>query len=298
MHMGHNHHHEIDFEAYSGEVNKILKWILFFNLLVAGIKFFVGFSAMSLGIIGDAIHSTIDGLNNVIGLVAIKLASGPADSKHHYGRAKYEAIGALAVVIFLAIAGFELIEKSIERFLHPNSYPDIDSTTINLLLVTLGINLLVWIYENHQAQKLDSHLLKADAAHTFSDILITISILLGIFLISQGYSWVDPFLGLIIAIIIFKSSFSIFRESVPMLVDEAWLQASDLEDLVLQIPKVLRFSGFRSRRNPREAFIEMTVNFDTDSLTEAHNISHHIEDEIKNKYGEKTQVIIHLEPRT
>ena len=112
-------------ENAAPKVRSILKWILVLNLLVAGIKFFIGFKAGSLSIIGDAVHSGIDSLNNVIALVMIKLAAEHPDKEHPYGHSKFETLGALAVVAFLAIASFELVEKSIVRLLNPNEYPQI-----------------------------------------------------------------------------------------------------------------------------------------------------------------------------
>lgn len=285
----------INSKSAQPQVRKILKWILVLNILVAVIKAFIGFKAGSLSIFGDAVHSGIDSLNNIIALVMIKLAAEPPDENHPYGHSKFETLGALAVVAFLAIASFELVEKSILRLLNPSDFPVIEPLTIYLLLATLAINIFVWLYESNAAKKYNSQLLKADAAHTFSDILITVSILLSVIFISQGYLWLDPLLGLFIALIIIRSGIEILKETVPVLVDEAWVQEDDLRDLIMSTTKVAGFSHLRSRRVHEHAFMEMTVRFDTDSLSEAHALSHEIEEKILEKYGE-VQVTIHIEP--
>lgn len=282
-------------ENAAPKVRSILKWILVLNLLVAGIKFFIGFKAGSLSIIGDAVHSGIDSLNNVIALVMIKLAAEPPDKEHPYGHSKFETLGALAVVAFLAIASFELVEKSIIRLLNPSEFPQIEKITIYLLLVTLAINVFVWLYESRAAKRYHSALLMADASHTFSDILVTISILGSLFFISQGYLWLDPLLGLVIAAVIIRSGIEILKQTVPILVDEAWLVPEDVRELVMQTPRVKSFSHFRSRKVHDEAFLEMTVRFDTDSLAEAHDLSHQIEHKIIDHFG-NAKVTIHIEP--
>jgi cation diffusion facilitator family transporter len=278
-------------------VRSILKWILILNLFVAGVKFFIGFKASSLSIIGDAVHSGIDSLNNVIALVMIKLASEPPDKNHPYGHSKFETLGALAVVAFLAIASFALIEKSIIRFLNPGDFPRITNLVIYLLIVTLVINIFVWLYEKNAAKRFNSAILAADAEHTFSDILITISILTSVFFIARGYLWLDPLLGLVIAAVIIKSGIEILQQTVPILVDSAWLVASDIQDLVMTTPKVISYSNLRSRKVYDEAFLEMNVRFDTDSLQEAHELSHEIENRIIDKYG-PARITIHIEPAT
>ncbi len=279
----------------SPQVRKILKYILVLNILVTIIKLVIGISSGSLSIIGDGIHSTIDGLNNVIGILAIKVASEPPDSKHPYGHSKFETLGALSVVAFLAIASFELIEKSITRLLDPSDLPHIDWLTVALLGVTLVINIFVWLYESNAAKKYNSQLLKADAMHTFSDVLVTISILVSMFFISSGYNWIDPLLCLVIAIVILNSGWHILKEVIPVLVDEAWLKPEDISDLVLSSNKVVAFEDFRSRKVHDEAFFELTIKVATDSLKEAHNISHEIEEKITHRYGH-AHVTIHVEP--
>ncbi len=279
----------------STQVAKILKGILVLNILVLLIKLYIGFKAFSLSIIADGIHSAIDSFNNVLGIAMIGLAAEPPDSKHPYGHAKFETLGALGVVSFLAIAGFELIEKSIIRLLNPSDFPHIDMITIYLLVLTLSINIFVWIYENNAAKRLNSALLKADAAHTFSDILITVSILASVVFIAQGYRWLDPALGLFIALIIMRSAWLILKQTVPILVDEAWLQPEQVYDLIHSTDKVISFEGFRSRKGHTSSFIEMTVKFNTDSLSEAHKLSHEIEQKIIKRFGE-AEVTIHIEP--
>ena len=282
-------------ENSTPKVRSILKWIFLLNLLVAGIKFFIGFKAGSLSIIGDAVHSGIDSLNNVIALVMIKLAAEPPDKEHPYGHSKFETLGALAVVAFLAIASFELVEKSIMRLLNPSEFPHIEPVTIYLLFVTLVINIFVWLYEKNAAKRYNSALLKADASHTFSDILVTVSILASVFFIAHGHLWLDPLLGLVIAAVIVRGGIEILQQTVPILVDEAWILPDDVRSLVMETPKVKSFSHFRSRKVHDEAFLEMTVRFDTDSLAEAHELSHQIEHKIIDKHGD-AKITIHIEP--
>lgn len=280
----------------SDKIKKILKLILALNILVALIKFFVGFKSGSLSIVGDAAHSSIDSLNNIVALVMIRIATEPPDENHPYGHSKFETLGALAIVAFLAVTSFELIEKSIARFINPVDLPMIDNLTIYLLVATLAVNIFVWLYEKNAAKKYQSEILNADAAHTFSDILVTISILISAIFIAQGYFWLDPVLTLIIALIIMHSGWEIIQSTVPILVDEAWVKEEEVKDLILDTNKVISFYGFRSRKVHNLAFVELAVKFDTDSLSEAHSLSHEIENKIVDHFGE-AKITIHIEPK-
>lgn len=277
-------------------VDRILKVILVLNLAVLGVKLFAGLQSKSLSIIGDAVHSGIDGLNNIVAIFIISLASQPPDKDHPYGHGKFETLGALAIVAFLAIASFELVEKSIMRFFHPLNLPDVDFLTLWLLFGTLIVNIFVWAYEKNAGIRYGSELLLADAEHTWSDILITISILISTFVILKWDFYVlDPIFGIIVAAVIFRSGMQILQRTVPILVDEAWITPDDVKHIVLSIDKVAAFEDFRSRKGQGRRYVEMTVKFDTDSLTEAHHLSHEIERKILEKYGE-AEVTIHIEP--
>lgn len=230
-----------------------------------------------------------------MGLTLIGIASEPPDKEHPYGHGKFETLGAMAIVAFLAVASFELIEKSIMRFMTPTNLPIIDQTVILFLVGTLIINIFVWAYEKHAGKKYNSEFLQADAEHTFSDILITASILGSTFFILKGYYILDPILGIVIALIILKSAWQILKRTVPILVDEVWIDPSEIETIALSVDKVAECSSIKSRRGHVQGFIEMIVSFKTDSLAEAHELSHEIEHRIVEKFGD-CEVTVHIEP--
>ena len=278
------------------KVKRVLKTVLILNIIVFLAELFAGIKANSISIVANSMHSGIDGLNNIVLLFLVKIAAEPADEKHPYGHSKFETLGALAVVAFLGVTCVEIVDKSISRFLsNEEQIVNIDSITIWILLITMAINLCVFFYERYTAEKYNSQVLKADSAHTFSDILVTVSILVGSIFISQGYGWLDPLLGLFIAAVIANSGWHIIQENVPILVDEAWLKKEEVEELILKTPKVKSFRNFRSRKASDIAYVDFTLVFDSDSLNEAHELAHVIEDKIINKYG-KAKINIHIEP--
>lgn len=277
-------------------VSLVLALILCFNLLVLFIKLFIGLHSHSMSIIADAVHSGIDSLNNIIGLWVIKIAAEPPDTRHQYGHRKFETLGALAVVFFLAIASVELIEKSIMRFLDPDSVkPDINNLSFYLLIFTLIINIFVWLFEKFQGKKLNSEILLADAEHTWSDVLITGSILISVFFIRDGYYFLDSLLGIIVSLIILYSALRILKRVIPVLVDEAWISPKDLDEIIMSHPHVVSYSDFKSRKALPVPYLEMNLRLDTDSLSEAHTLSHSLEQKIIERFG-KANIRIHLEP--
>ena len=68
------------------------------NFIVLIAKVVVGFTTGSLAIIGDAIHSLTDVINNIVAWVVTRLSSLPPDREHPYGHRKFETLA----VFFLA----------------------------------------------------------------------------------------------------------------------------------------------------------------------------------------------------
>src|SRR5881409_3198630 len=174
------------------QVRRVLLGLLLANLLVVGAKFAVGITAHSLSVLGDTLHSTVDALNNVLALVVVRVASKAPDEDHPYGHGKFETLGALGIVGFLSITCFELVRGAVNELLqgpHPVGVTDFQ---LVVLVLTLGVNVVIAWYENRRGRELRSELLVADAAHTRTDALITVGVLIGVLFARQGWWWVDP----------------------------------------------------------------------------------------------------------
>ncbi|MDH5564666.1 MAG: cation transporter, partial [Nitrospirota bacterium] len=62
------------------ETRRILWWVLLLNLVVAAAKWVYGVITQSLGMQADGLHSSFDGLSNVVGLFGLWLASPQPDA--------------------------------------------------------------------------------------------------------------------------------------------------------------------------------------------------------------------------
>ncbi len=280
---------------YSSEVKKVLFIVLLLNLLVLFIKIIAGAMTRSLSIWGDAVHSAIDTVNNMVGLVILKYATEPPDTKHPYGHGKFETLAAFGIVVFLAIACVEIIHGSISRLLHPVKLPIFKIEVVWLLIITLIVNVFVWIYERNIGKKVNSALLVADASHTGSDVLITISVLASQLFVARGMYWIDPVIAILISLFIAKAGYEIVTSTVPILVDEAWLVPEIVSKTVLSVNDVLDCYDIYSRRGPYSAFIECKIKVKPKDLFTAHKVADEVEDKLKNEFG-NCHVMVHVEP--
>ena len=98
-------------------------------------------------------------------------------------------------------------------------FPTASRADAVLLVVSLAVNGFVVVFERRRGRALASTLLMADAAHTASDILVTILAMGSLALSHLGVMKADALLGMMVALIIAWSGYQILRESIPILVD-------------------------------------------------------------------------------
>ena len=86
------------------------------------LKFVIGFSTNSLGILSESMHSGLDFIAAFMTFSAIRIVMRPPDSRYTYGYAKFESIVSLAEIILLfAVAGWVFYE-GIERISTSQKY--------------------------------------------------------------------------------------------------------------------------------------------------------------------------------
>src|SRR5881394_938595 len=99
----------------SAAVRRVLIGLLGANLAVVAAKAFVGVASGSLAVWGDALHSSVDSLYNVLGLIVVRVAAREPDEDHPYGHGKFETLGALGIAGFLSITCFELVRSAVNH---------------------------------------------------------------------------------------------------------------------------------------------------------------------------------------
>ena len=70
-------------------VRHTLLVILGLNLFVVAIKVVVGVRTDSLSVLGAALESSLDLINNIVGIALVRLAASDPDEDHPYGHGKF-----------------------------------------------------------------------------------------------------------------------------------------------------------------------------------------------------------------
>jgi cation diffusion facilitator family transporter len=280
----------------TAQVKRVLIGLLVANLCVVGAKFVIGLRSGSLAVLSDAVHSTVDATNNVLALAVVVVAARAPDAEHPYGHSKFETVGALAIVVFLTISGFELVRGAIGRIVSGAPPISVSTLQVSVLVATLVINIAVARYEASRGRALGSPLLIADAAHTKADVFITLGVLSGVIAARAGFPLADPVVALVVAGTIGAVAWEIISHAIPVLVDEQVVPARDIKVAAEAVVGVRLAYDIRSRGAPTRRFAELTVSVDGAATVIA---GHAIADAVEVRLREHLQlheIVVHVEP--
>jgi len=253
----------------------------------------------SIALLSDALESTVNVATAIAALIAIRLASRPADANHPYGHHKAELFSAILEGVMIIIAALLIMREAYHGFLAPRM---LDAPLEGLLVNGLAsvINAFwCWMLIT-QGRKRRSPALVADGRHLFTDVISSVGVTFGVLVaILSGWAMLDPLMALIVAINILWSGWRVMRESLSGLLDEAIPDvtlAQVRETISREAEGAVEAHDLRTRHAGQASFVEfhlivpgeMTVNA-------AHDICDRIEAALK-EILEGCVVTIHVEP--
>lgn len=275
---------------------QVLRVILiegFANLVVLVVKLGVGMATGSLAVLGDAVHSLTDVMNNVVAWFVMQHSLKPADSQHPYGHRKFETIAVFALAALLAVLAFELVVRAVTREAAAIATGPVE---LALMLGVLATNIVVSTWQRGWAKRLQSDLLLADANHTLSDVLITASVIAGWQLSAMGWVWVDQAAALGVAALILYLAYGLFKRTLPVLLDERAIKADELRETVAGVDGVRAVRRVRSRWIGSARAVDLVIEVDADLPTaSAHEIADRLEDLLAERF-DVYDVSVHVEP--
>ena len=263
------------------------------NLVVLIAKVLVGLSTGSLAILGDAIHSLTDVLNNILAWVVIRLSTLPPDREHPYGHRKFETLAVFGLASLLVVLSFELALHAITK---EDSVVVSSPWELGVMFAVLGVNISLATWQRMWARRLQSDILLADASHTFADVLTTIVVITGWQLSAIGYFWLDRLSAMVVAGLVFYLAYRLFKRAGPTLVDQFALDPELLSNTIRHVAGVQRVIRVRSRWIGSEKIVDVVIAVDPElSTDESHNIASTIELLIEQKFN-ISDSSIHVEP--
>lgn len=278
-------------------VERVLWIVLALNLVVAAAKFAYGLVSQSASMQADGIHSLFDSVGNVVGLVGIALAARPADEGHPYGHSKFETYGSMLIGVLLLLAAFEVGTGAVDRLATGVYTAQVTVASFVVMVGTLAINLGVTVYERRCGQRLHSDILRADAAHTLSDALVSVGVIIGLAFVAAGFPMADPIMALVVTAFILLSAVSVFRRAFSTLADHSRIPAWAIQAIACKLPGIEEVHCIRTRGTESEVYCDLHLLVCPDmTVRAAHALGDELELQVKEAFPNVNEVLVHIEP--
>ena len=238
-HTHHHHHHHHEHSIDSSSLNTAFKLGIALNVGFVVVEGIFGFIYDSMGLLSDAGHNLSDVFALILSLIAFRLMSKKPDERHTYGYRKFSIQASLLNALLLFAAVGMILVESIDKLIHPAAV-DGDAIAWVAGAGVLVNGITAWLFLKDKEKDLN---VKGAFLHMLADTLVSVGVVVaGIVIHFTGWYFIDPVIGIGIALMIGWSTWDLLRESFKLSIDSV-PEAIDIKELEKDIQEV---EGVRS----------------------------------------------------
>jgi cation diffusion facilitator family transporter len=273
------------------------------NVILAGFKTVAGVLGHSPALLSDGINSTSDVVYYIVVSIFVRRAAKPADREHPYGHRQLESISALVVGAFVMTAAVVIFWDSVndvyDLFVSPSHYGGTASYTLWIALGTVVIKIILHRVTRRIGRQIDNPAILALASDHRNDIFSASAATMGIFFGREGFPWLDPLAGALVALVVLHTGIEILRNSASDLMDTIPGNelARQILDIVRAVPGVIDVQEIHAHRFGPFLVVNITIGLDA-SLTVAEGdvIATAVEDSLVRRVELVRRVYVHYHP--
>ena len=260
-------------------------------------KVAVALATSSLALLSQALDTALDLVAIALVVVAVRIASKPADETHHYGHSKAENLVAFTQTLLLGAVVLGLVVEAIRRLVGNAPPVEVPWYAVGVLVVAGVVDALRAWWLMSTARAYDSDALRAGALNFATDVGTTLIALVSLLLARGGDERADASGALLVSLAVAVAAVRLGKRSVDVLMDTApKARLSAIEAAAAAAPGVAEARRVRVRGAGNRLFADVTVATGrTVSLERAHDIAEGVEREIA-LVAPGTDVVVHVEP--
>jgi len=261
-------------------------------------KIAVAFITGSISLYAESFHSLFDLLASVLAYLGIRKAGEPEDKTHHFGHEKFENLSSLLQALLITGTACVVIFEAYRRFSSPGTV-EFSEAGILLMLISLPVTYLTSRYLGDIARKEGSSALEADSAHFTTDVVSSVSVLIGLVLVRLGYAIGDPLAAILVGVVMLYISIQLLLHSFFVFMDfSPDRKIVDRIDRIMASEKrITRYHKLRARIAGSRILVDVHIHVPHKMTVEAaHMISHELESRIIREVPQVKEVSIHIEP--
>jgi len=276
------------------------------NVVLLAFKFVAAIVGHSSAMMADAVHSLSDFVTDMVVMIFVRVSAKPHDKSHDYGYGKFETFAAFIIGVVLVFAAVGIVLVAVGKIVHwASGHHDLQVPGMLALwaaLLSIVVKEALFRYTIIRGRKLSSQAMIANAWHHRSDALSSVAAAIGIGgAILLGKSWVvlDPLASVVVGLMLVKVAYELVKTSVDELTESSLPDDMEQEiaSIISSFPGVTDPHNLHTRRIGHRIAIEIHIRMDGSTpLLQAHDCVTAIERKLKERFGQKTHIVIHMEP--
>jgi len=270
------------------------------NALLAITKISLGWWAGSLAVMADGFDTASDILTSLITYFSALMILRPPSMKYPYGFRRVESVAAKLLAFVIFFAGAQMAIGAVRLLINDSPRPPPSWFAVVVTVVSIGVKFLLARYQFRIGRLTQSSMLMANGRNMQNDILISLSVLVGLgFTFGLGMPVLDVITALFVSVWIIKVAFEIYLDASVELMDgvadpELYPRIMDCVD---SVPGA--HNPHRVRLNKLGNLYVVTLDLEVDArltVGEAHRIARRVEKAIGENVENIYDIVIHIEP--
>lgn len=207
---GHGHHHHV-----VPEFNRAFLIAILANGIFVVFQIIFSYLANSTSLLADAIHNLGDVLGLILAWVANGLLKRTPTERSTYGLKKSSILAALANGILLVFTCGMIATEAMYQLFSPTEVKAVSVMIVATIgIVVNGATAALFL------RGADDLNIRGAFLHLLYDALISVGVVVSAALLYwTNWLWIDPVVGLLIAALIIKGTWSLFTDSFRLIID-------------------------------------------------------------------------------
>jgi cobalt-zinc-cadmium efflux system protein len=186
------------------------------NLGFVIVEFVYGLLANSIALVADSGHNLGDVLGLAMAWTAMILARRAPSQTLTYGLRRGTILAALMNAMLLLLTVGAIAVEGVRRLFEPSAVAGVTVMVVAAAgIVVNGVT--AWLFASGRKGDIN---LRGAFLHMASDALVSLGVVIaGAMILATGWTWLDPLVSVVIAIIILWGTWGLLRDSLAMALD-------------------------------------------------------------------------------
>lgn len=267
-------------------------------LFLGALKSYAAVKTGSVAVLASLADSGLDLVASLVTLGGVHWASQPADDEHRFGHGKAEALAALFQVVIIAISGFAILLRAVQRLVQNQLSADPEAGIV-VSVIAIVVTLALTQYQRSVIRQTGSIAITTDSIHYSSDLYLNAAVIAA--LVSESYfglTGADPVFGIAIAFWLLWGAWRASVAAIDQLMDREWPEEKRRRfvEIAATHPELKSLHDLRTRTSGNRDFVQFHVAMRACmTIAEAHDVVERLEGALGEAFPD-TEILIHVDP--